>query len=676
MIQRNLQAPVITIRTDRGTEFLNKTLCAFFKEEVFEHQTFTPRTPKQNGVVKIRNCTLVEAARTMLSASKLPLFFWAEAIATGCYTQNRSIIILNHEKMAYHIINDRKPSIKHLHIFGCTCYLTRDGENLDKMKEKGDPCILVGYSTQSKGYRVYNKRTRLIVNPYILNLMKSKRCLRPDTTVPSQQEFDLLFGPLYDEFFNVEDEFTNLFYTPVREVAEYSSLNIDPEMCMFALIVSTAEPKTIKEAMADSAWIEDEDQTVIHNKARLVAKGYAREEGIDFEESFAPVARLEAVRIFVAYVAHKSFLIYQMGVKMTFLNGPLKEEVYFAQPNGFVDPDHPKKVYRLRKALSGLKQAPRALQEIHGCGHADWPVDNHRNYFPESYLIDDGGDGGLDQRFLRPLSLKTLLLSVLNELGVYESERVYTPPEFVPTNEEEKVDDEEKMDEEEDDDVTKELYKDVNVNLENKDVDMTDVDQGGSNQHNVSQELGFKQVEKDAHVTLTAVHDTQKTKGSMQSSCVSSDFTITLIPEIMSTFTTTIPPPPPSFNPLPQQATPTPTPTAFEITTLFPALLDFSSVFKFNERVTNLEKDLADYKRELYDTLVKFYNSDKDLFETYGQVFTLKRNRDDKDKDQDPSAGSDRETKRRKLSKDVESSRGPKSKESKSTSSSKGTSRS
>ncbi|GKF19098.1 retrovirus-related pol polyprotein from transposon TNT 1-94, partial [Tanacetum coccineum] len=95
--------------------------------------------------------------------SKLPLFFWAEAIATACYTQNGSIIILTHEKMTYHIINDKKPSFRHFHIFGCTCYLIRDGENLDKMKGKGDSCILVGYSTQSNGYRVYNKRTRLIV---------------------------------------------------------------------------------------------------------------------------------------------------------------------------------------------------------------------------------------------------------------------------------------------------------------------------------------------------------------------------------------------------------------------------------------------------------------------------------------------------------------------------------
>nr|GEZ06162.1 hypothetical protein [Tanacetum cinerariifolium] len=139
------------------------TLHAFSKEEGIEHQTSTARTPEQNSVIKRWNRTLVEVARIMLSALKLPLFFWAEAIATACYTQNGSIFIPTHDKMAYHIINDIKPLIKHLHILGCICYLTRDGENLDKMKEKGDPCILVGYITQSKGYRVYNKRTRLII---------------------------------------------------------------------------------------------------------------------------------------------------------------------------------------------------------------------------------------------------------------------------------------------------------------------------------------------------------------------------------------------------------------------------------------------------------------------------------------------------------------------------------
>nr|GEU90996.1 Gag-Pol polyprotein [Tanacetum cinerariifolium] len=248
-----------------------------------------------------------------------------------------------------------------------------------------------------------------------------------DANVPSQQELDLLFGPLYDEFFKAgsnpqdkqpttniqsisapstltyvhveennndqaegehlqDNEFTNPFCAPTQEVDESSSHNIeqvrgnpsrpaqtrrqlatDPEMCMFALTVSTVEPKNIKEAMADSAWIEAMQEELhqfdilqVWELARLVAKGYTQKEGIDFEESFSPVARLEVVWIFITYTSHKSFLIYQMDVKTAFLNGPLKEEVYVAQPDGFVDPYHPEKVYRLRKALYGLKQAPRA----------------------------------------------------------------------------------------------------------------------------------------------------------------------------------------------------------------------------------------------------------------------------------------------------------------------------
>ncbi|GJT90656.1 retrovirus-related pol polyprotein from transposon TNT 1-94 [Tanacetum coccineum] len=209
MIQRNLQALVISVRTDRGTEFLNKTLHAFFKEEGIEHQTSTPRTPKQNGVVERRNHTLVEAARTMLSASKLPLFFWAEAIATACYTQNRSIIIPTHEKTAYHIINDRKPSIKHLHIFGCTCYLTRDGENLVNEKKKGIRAY--PWMDTPLKQRDYDNS---VPDPQLQNVSPSA-----DTTVPSQQELDLLFGPLYDEFFNAGTSRVNKSSSPTDNSA-------------------------------------------------------------------------------------------------------------------------------------------------------------------------------------------------------------------------------------------------------------------------------------------------------------------------------------------------------------------------------------------------------------------------------------------------------------------------
>nr|GEZ44290.1 retrovirus-related Pol polyprotein from transposon TNT 1-94 [Tanacetum cinerariifolium] len=157
---------------------------------------------------------------------------------------------------------------------------------------------------------------------------------------------------------------------PSQSVRTRRRLESDAEMCMLVLTVSRTEPKNIKEAMADYAWIESMqeelhqfdrvDNTVIRNKSRLVAKGYAQNEGVDFEESFAPVALLEAVRLFIAYAARKSFIIYQMDVKTTFLYGPLKEEVYVNQPDGLVDPYHLDKVYQLKKPLYGLKQAPRA----------------------------------------------------------------------------------------------------------------------------------------------------------------------------------------------------------------------------------------------------------------------------------------------------------------------------
>nr|GFC20490.1 retrovirus-related Pol polyprotein from transposon TNT 1-94 [Tanacetum cinerariifolium] len=169
LVQRGLQAQVRVVRTDKGTEFLNQTLHAFFVAEGIFHQTFVARTPEQNGVVERRNHTLVKAARTMLSAAKVPLFFWAKAIATTCFTQNRYLVIPCHEITPYHIINDWKPLVKFFHIFSSLCYIVRYGENLGKMKEKGDECIFVGYSTQSRAYRVFNKRTKVIMESIYVN---------------------------------------------------------------------------------------------------------------------------------------------------------------------------------------------------------------------------------------------------------------------------------------------------------------------------------------------------------------------------------------------------------------------------------------------------------------------------------------------------------------------------
>nr|GEU95587.1 retrovirus-related Pol polyprotein from transposon TNT 1-94 [Tanacetum cinerariifolium] len=150
---------------------------------------------------------------------------------------------------------------------------------------------------------------------------------------------------------------------PSRPVLTRNQLRSDGDICMYALTVSTMEPKNVKEAMTDPAWIESMQEELFQFKrmdSRLVVRGYRQEERLDFEESFASVARMEAIRIFLAYVAHKSFTVFQMDVKTAFLHGSLKEDVYVCQPEGFIDVDHPSHVYKLKKALYGLKQAPRA----------------------------------------------------------------------------------------------------------------------------------------------------------------------------------------------------------------------------------------------------------------------------------------------------------------------------
>ncbi|GJZ23434.1 retrovirus-related pol polyprotein from transposon TNT 1-94 [Tanacetum coccineum] len=189
----------------------------------------------------------------------------------------------------------------------------------------------------------------------------------------------------------------NIIGNPSRPVSTRKQLATDALWCFYNSVLSKVEPKNFQSAATEDCWFQamqdeihefdrldvwelvpppdcamiialkwiykvklDEYGDVLKNKARLVAKGYRQEEGLDFEESFAPVARLEAIRIFLANAASKNMTVYQMDVKTAFLNGELKEEVYVSQPEGFVDPDRPHHVYRLKKALYGLKQAPRA----------------------------------------------------------------------------------------------------------------------------------------------------------------------------------------------------------------------------------------------------------------------------------------------------------------------------
>ncbi|GJU71678.1 gag-pol polyprotein [Tanacetum coccineum] len=351
---------------DHRTEFLNTTLHAYFAKEGIEHETSTARTPEQNGIVERRNRTLVEAARTMLSTAKVPLFFWAEAITTTWFIQNRSL---------------------------------------------------------SRAYWVYNKRTRVIVESIHVNFDKLPQMASDHVssdpvlqyeTVTTSNELDLLFSMMFDELLNgttqvvlkssaitsadapdKHQQQNTTSSTSTTVAADIPPLNIQttpktssqaPTVTFIENIIQAETNKEYAQVEEDEfinifsapelvdrplyknvinmKWIWknkcDEENTIIRNKARIVGNGYSQQEGIDFEESFAPVARLEAARLFIAYAAHKSFPIYQMDVKTTFINGPLKEEVYINQLDEVIDPNHPNKVYCLKKALYGLKQAPRA----------------------------------------------------------------------------------------------------------------------------------------------------------------------------------------------------------------------------------------------------------------------------------------------------------------------------
>nr|GEY04196.1 retrovirus-related Pol polyprotein from transposon TNT 1-94 [Tanacetum cinerariifolium] len=461
-----LNVPVRRIRTDNGTKFVNQTLRDYYEVVGISHETSVARSPQQNGVVERRNHTLIEAARTMLIYAQASLFLCVEAVATACFTQNRSIIRLRHGKTPYELLHSKLHDLSFFYVFGALCYPTNDSENLAMAFEQGSlgPAL--------------NHMTSGTISSGLVHTSSSSTSYVP----PSRNEWDLLFQLMFDELLNPPPSVVNqapevialivevipqvdvdstddnldmevahmgndpLLGVPIPEVTsvQFSSTTspqsiVQPNhpmthhnskwtkdhplnniigqlsrpvstrlqlheqalFCYYDAFLTSVEPKTYKEALTQSCWIEamqeelnefehlevwelvprpdqvmvitlkwiykvklDELGGILKNKARLVACGYRQEEGIDFEESFALVARLEAIRIFLAYAAHKNMVVYQMDVKTAFLNGNLREEVYVSQPNGFVDPVNPNHVYKLKKALYGLKQAPRAWYDM------------------------------------------------------------------------------------------------------------------------------------------------------------------------------------------------------------------------------------------------------------------------------------------------------------------------
>nr|GEV64913.1 hypothetical protein [Tanacetum cinerariifolium] len=324
------------------------------------HETSVARSPQQNSVVE------------------------RQAVATTCYTQNHSIVRLHHGKTPYELLHDKLPDLSFLHVFGALCYPTNDSKNLRKLQPKADIATAVidpiaeviapdsAESTDSPSSTTVDQDAP---SP-IAHMGNDPFFGMPIPEVASDQSLStdsihIIVHPdhqisQHDSKWTKDHPLENIIGQLALPVFTRLQLHEQALFCYYDAFLTSVEPKTYKDALNQSCWIEAM-QKELNEFERL------KEEGIDFEESFSSVARLESIRIFLAYANHKNMVVYQMDVKTVILNGNLREEVYVSQPDGFVDPDNPNHVYKLMKALYGLKQA-RVKYGFESCNPVDTPM--------------------------------------------------------------------------------------------------------------------------------------------------------------------------------------------------------------------------------------------------------------------------------------------------------------
>nr|GEX26753.1 retrovirus-related Pol polyprotein from transposon TNT 1-94 [Tanacetum cinerariifolium] len=398
-IENLVDKKVKIIKCDNGTKFKNSVMNEFCEEKCIKREFNVARTPQQNKVDEKRNKTLIKAARTMLADSKLPTRFYAEAVNTTCYVQNRVLVVKPHFKTPYELFRGRSHALSFMRPFECHVTILNTLDQLEKFDGKLDEGIFVGYSTISKAFRVYNTRTRKVEENLHITFLENK---------------PMITGGRPKWLFDIDAPLKSINYAPVpvesecdnqeRPNAESSPKNVNTD----GPSINTANANDNTDnlnintdtGIFDDAY-DDRDKgakadynnlvTVIsvspipsphihkdHPKEQVIGemepkKGHRQEEGIDYDEVFALVARIEAIRLFLAYASFMDFTVYQIDVKSAFLYGTIKEEVYVSQPSGIVDLEFPDRVYKVGKALYGLHQALRACIKS-----ANSPMETHK----------------------------------------------------------------------------------------------------------------------------------------------------------------------------------------------------------------------------------------------------------------------------------------------------------
>ncbi|KAL4340682.1 hypothetical protein GQ457_08G019310 [Hibiscus cannabinus] len=379
-----------TLRSDNGSEYTSRQFAIYLKKLGIHHQLTVVYTPQQNGVSERKNRTVLNMARCLLFEKKIPKGFWAEDVNTSVYLLNRLPTKALEGKTPFEAWFDATPSIGHLRVFGCVCYMHVPEVKRDKLDGRATVGVFMGYSSNSKGYRVYDLKTKKILvgrnlkfdedsiwdwnksviehSKQIVNVSSSQEqdATTFEVDIDSDEEIGVRGTRTWDDIIN-RCNVAILEPTSYQEAAKFVEWKeaMQEEIRMISKNDTwklVDKPKNKK--VIGVKWVYrvklNSDGSINKHKARLVVKGYSLEFGVDFTETFAPVARFDTIRLLIALVAHKSWEIYQLDVKSAFLNGYLQEEIFIEQPEGFVKKGCDDKVYLLKKALYGLKKASRA----------------------------------------------------------------------------------------------------------------------------------------------------------------------------------------------------------------------------------------------------------------------------------------------------------------------------
>lgn len=369
------------LRSDNGTEYTSNQFVEYCNSAGIVHQFTTPYTPQQNGVCERKNRTVMEMARCLLLEKKIPNKLWAETVNTFVYFLNKLPTKALENKTPYEVWNGVKPAVDHLRVFGSICYFQIYEPKQSKLDNKAHKGILVGYGIATKGYRIL----RLQIGKVILSRnvkfdevatwdWENQENVRSDSPFDVQSQLkadDLVVDPPVRGTRTLEDIYQKC-NTAIIEATSHAEAQdslawrraMEAEMEMInknktqQLVESPKDRKVIGVKWVFKTKLNP-DGSICKHKARLVMKGYAQQYGVDYQETFAPVARYDTIRLLIALAASNSWQIHQLDVKSAFLNGFLAEEIFVEQPDGYVVQGKEDHVYLLQKALYGLKQAPR-----------------------------------------------------------------------------------------------------------------------------------------------------------------------------------------------------------------------------------------------------------------------------------------------------------------------------